>query len=56
MNHVDDSLHEYQLAVQTKRTAERWLSQFEAALTAQDAGQIGERFQVKAWTSRQWQS
>ena len=44
MNHVDDSLHEYQLAVQTKRTAERWLSQFEAALTAQDAGQIGELF------------
>ena len=44
MNHVDDSLHEYQLAVQTKRTAERWLSQFETALTAQDAGQIGELF------------
>lgn len=44
MNHVDDSLHTFQMALQTRRSAERWLAAFEKALTARDEAQIGELF------------
>ncbi len=44
MNHVDDSLQTFQLALQTRSTAERWLATFEKALMAQDAAQIGDLF------------
>lgn len=48
MNHVDDSLHTFQMALQTRRAAEGWLAAFEKALTAQDEAQIGELFHAES--------
>ena len=44
MNHVDDTMHAYRMAMQTHQTASNWLSAFEAALAARDAGRIGDLF------------
>jgi len=44
MNHVDDAMHTYQLAMQARQIAERWLAAFEVALRARDAQQIGGLF------------
>ncbi len=44
MNAVGETLNEFQLAEQARRSASRWLSAFETALTARDAGQIAPLF------------
>ena len=44
MNHVDDTLHADRLAYQHRQAAAGWLAAFEAALSAQDATQLGALF------------
>jgi cation diffusion facilitator CzcD-associated flavoprotein CzcO len=44
MNHVDNSLHAYQLAARNRDVAEGWLAAFEAALSSGDAARIAGLF------------
>jgi putative flavoprotein involved in K+ transport len=45
MNDIDQSVHEEQASLEARRTAARWLSSFQAALAARDAGAIAAHFQ-----------
>ncbi len=44
MNDIDQSLQDYQQAIQAHRAAEAWLSAFESALASRDPARIGALF------------
>lgn len=44
MNDQNDSLHQFQIAAKARQAVERWLADFQAALSVQDPARIGALF------------